>query len=291
MKLISSKSILQNALANKYAVGAFNLNNLEWTKTILKAAQDLNSPVILEVAARQVEYMGGYTTVVSLVNSLINEMNITVPVALHLDHGSYEDVLKAINNGFTSVMFDGSKLDFETNLQKTQYLTELCHSKNITIEAEVGAIGDEDGVNLSVGECADPLQCLSLAKTGIDSLAAGIGNIHGVYPENWGGLQFNVLQEIKNTIGNDLPLVLHGGSGIPNDQIKKAISMGISKINVNTELSLAFSSATEQYFDNNSHKIGKGYDIRAIMNNGMEAVYKTVCDKIKLFGSDNKGSK
>lgn len=287
MELVSAKEMLQKAEKEKYAVGAFNLNNLEWTEYILRACQDMNSPVIVEVSESEVEYMCGYETVVNLVKNIGDYLHIQVPVALHLDHGSYEGAKKAIEAGFSSVMFDGSKLSFEENLRKTRELVQLCHDKGISIEVEVGSIGgEEDGV-IADGECADPNQCRMIAETGIDFLAAGIGNIHGVYPPNWRGLHFEVLNSIKE-VTKHLPLVLHGGSGIPADQIKKAISLGICKINVNTECMIAFSKETKEYYQIGNDKKPKGYDPRIVLKPGMEAVYNKVCEKILLFGSKDK---
>lgn len=287
MSLVSAKEMLQRARKGHYAVGAFNINNLEWAKCILLAAQKMNSPVILEVSEAQIKYMCGFDTVAGMVRPMIADLGISVPVAFHLDHGSYEGAKKAVAAGFTSVMFDGSKLSFEENLERTGEIAALCHANGMSVEAEVGSIGgQEDGV-IGMGECADPEECLTIAKLGIDFLAAGIGNIHGVYPANWPGLRFDVLEHIKEKT-KDLPLVLHGGSGIPKDQIKKAVSMGICKVNVNTECGIVFSEATKKYYLADRDMEPVGFDPRAVLKPGMEAVFNKVCDKIRLFGSFDK---
>ena len=285
--LVSAKEMLNKAKAGKYAVGQFNINNLEWTKAILLTAQELNSPVILGVSEGAGKYMCGYTTVVGMVNGMINELGITVPVALHLDHGSYEGAKKCIEAGFSSVMFDGSHYPIEENIEKTKDLVGICDELGLSLEAEVGAIGgEEDGV-VGGGEVADPDECKMIADLGITMLAAGIGNIHGKYPENWGGLNFEVLAKIQEKTGT-MPLVLHGGTGIPADMIKKAISLGVSKINVNTECQLAFAAATRQYIEEGKDLVGKGFDPRKVLAPGVEAIKATVKEKMELFGSVNK---
>ena len=254
--LVPAKEMLDKARAGKYAVGHFNINNLEWTKAILQTAQELKSPVILGVSEGAGKYMTGYKTIVGMVNGMMEELNITVPVALHLDHGSYEGCLKCIEAGFSSVMFDGSHYPIAENVEKTSELVKICHEKGMSIEAEVGAIGgEEDGV-VGMGECADPNECKAIADLGVDFLAAGIGNIHGKYPANWPGLSFETLAAVKEKVG-ELPLVLHGGTGIPADQIKKAISLGVSKINVNTECQIAFAEATRKYIEEGKDLQGK----------------------------------
>lgn len=287
MALVSAKEMLEKAREGHYAVGAFNINNLEWTKAILAAAQELNAPVMLGVSEGAGKYMTGYKTVTAMVKAMVEEMNITVPVALHLDHGSYEGAKACIEAGFTSVMFDGSKYAIDENVAKSKEIIELAHSKGISVECEVGAIGgEEDGV-VGGGEVADPNECKTIADLGVDMLAAGIGNIHGKYPENWKGLRFDVLEEIMNVTGNK-PLVLHGGSGIPADQISKAISLGVSKINVNTECQLVFAEATRKYIEAGKDEQGKGYDPRKLLAPGAEAIKQIVMEKIKEFGSNNK---
>lgn len=287
--LVNAKNMLDAAEAGHYAVGAFNTNDLEWCKSILQAAQETNSPVIVQCSMSAAAYQTGYKTVSDLVHSVYNAMDITVPVALHLDHGTYEACLACIDAGFTSVMYDGSHEDsFETNLSKTKELVKICHNKGVSIEAEVGSIGGtEDGVT-GTGECADPEECATIAETGVDFLAAGIGNIHGLYPANWEGLRFDVLEAIKAKTG-DLPLVLHGGTGIPDDQIKKAINLGIAKINVNTELQVAFCDATAAYIEAKKHETEKGFDPRKLLKDGAQAIVEKTAEKIELFGSDNKG--
>ena len=285
--LVSAKDMLQKAKAGKYAVGQFNINNLEWTKAILLTAQELNSPVILGVSEGAGKYMCGYKTVVGMVNGMIDELGITVPVALHLDHGSYEAAYKCIDAGFSSVMFDGSHYPIEENIAKTKELVEVCNKKGLSLEAEVGAIGgEEDGV-IGGGEVADPNECKMIADLGVTMLAAGIGNIHGKYPANWAGLNFDALAKISEAVG-DMPLVLHGGTGIPEDMIKKAISLGVSKINVNTECQLAFAAATRKYVEEGKDLVGKGFDPRKLLAPGCEAIKATVIEKINLFGSANK---
>ena len=285
--LVSAKEMLTKAKEGKYAVGQFNINNLEWTKAILQTAQELNSPVILGVSEGAGKYMCGYTTVVGMVNGMIKELGITVPVALHLDHGSYEHAKKCIEAGFSSVMFDGSHYSIEENIEKTKELVELTNKLGLSLETEVGSIGgEEDGV-IGVGECADPAECKMIADLGVTMLAAGIGNIHGKYPENWAGLSFETLDAIQQLTG-DMPLVLHGGTGIPADMIKKAISLGVSKINVNTECQLAFAAATRKYVEEGKDLQGKGFDPRKLLAPGVEAIKATVKEKMELFGSVGK---
>ena len=285
--LVPAKEMLDKARAGKYAVGHFNINNLEWTKAILQTAQELKSPVILGVSEGAGKYMTGYKTIVGMVNGMMEELNITVPVALHLDHGSYEGCLKCIEAGFSSVMFDGSHYPIAENVEKTSELVKICHEKGMSIEAEVGAIGgEEDGV-VGMGECADPNECKAIADLGVDFLAAGIGNIHGKYPANWPGLSFETLAAVKEKVG-ELPLVLHGGTGIPADQIKKAISLGVSKINVNTECQIAFAEATRKYIEEGKDLQGKGFDPRKLLAPGTEAIKATVKEKMELFGSVGK---
>ncbi len=285
--LVPAKEMLDKARAGKYAVGHFNINNLEWTKAILQTAQELKSPVILGVSEGAGKYMTGYKTIVGMVNGMLEELNITVPVALHLDHGSYEGCLKCIEAGFSSVMFEGSHYPIAENVEKTSELVKICHEKGMSIEAEVGAIGgEEDGV-VGMGECADPNECKAIADLGVDFLAAGIGNIHGKYPANWPGLSFETLAAVKEKVG-ELPLVLHGGTGIPADQIKKAISLGVSKINVNTECQIAFAEATRKYIEEGKDLQGKGFDPRKLLAPGTEAIKATVKEKMELFGSVGK---
>ncbi|MCE9676270.1 class II fructose-1,6-bisphosphate aldolase [Paraclostridium bifermentans] len=285
--LVSAKEMLNKAREGKYAVGQFNINNLEWTKAVLLTAQENNSPVILGVSEGAGKYMGGYKTIVGMVNGMLEELNITVPVALHLDHGSYEGALKVIEAGFSSVMFDGSHYSIEENIEKTKEVIKIANAKGISVEAEVGSIGgEEDGV-VGAGEIADPNECKLIADLGVDMLAAGIGNIHGQYPENWAGLNFDALKAINNVTG-DMPLVLHGGTGIPADMIKKAISLGVSKINVNTECQLAFAAATRKYIEEGKDLQGKGFDPRKVLAPGFEAIKATVKEKMELFGSINK---
>ena len=287
MALVSAKEMLQKAKAGHYAVGQFNINNLEWTKAILLTAEECKSPVILGVSEGAGKYMTGYKTVVGMVNGMLEELNITVPVALHLDHGSYEGAKKCIEAGFSSIMFDGSHLPFEENVEKTKELVAICNEKGMSIEAEVGSIGgDEDGV-VGMGECAAPQECKAIADLGVTMLAAGIGNIHGKYPENWAGLQFDVLDDIQKLTG-EMPLVLHGGTGIPEDMIKKAISLGVSKINVNTECQISFAEATRKYIEAGKDLEGKGFDPRKLLAPGAEAIKATVKEKMEIFGSIGK---
>ncbi len=287
MALVSAKEMLEKARDGKYAVGQFNINNLEWTKSILQTAQELNSPVILGVSEGAGKYMTGFKTVTAMVKAMIEEMNITVPVALHLDHGSYEGCYKCIEAGFSSIMFDGSHFPIEENVAKTKELVEVCAKKGLSLEAEVGSIGgEEDGV-VGLGECADPDECKKIADLGVTILAAGIGNIHGKYPDNWQGLRFDVLEEIKKKTG-DTPLVLHGGTGIPTEMIKKAISLGVAKINVNTECQLAFQEATRKYIEDGKDLSGKGFDPRKLLAPGAQAIKDTVKEKMEIFGSIGK---
>ena len=285
--LVSAKEMLTKAREGKYAVGQFNINNLEWTKTILLTAQELNSPVIPGVSEGAGKYMGGFKTVSGMVNGLLEGLNITVPVALHLDHGTYEGCYKCIEAGFSSIMFDGSHYPIAENVEKTTELVKICNEKGLSLEAEVGAIGgEEDGV-IGMGECADPNECKSIADLGVTMLAAGIGNIHGKYPANWPGLSFETLAAVKEKVG-DMPLVLHGGTGIPEDMIKKAISLGVAKINVNTECQLAFAAAVRKYIEAGKDLEGKGFDPRKLLAPGCDAIKETVREKIELFGSANK---
>ncbi len=285
--LVSATDMLNKAVAGKYAVGQFNINNLEWTKAILQTAEENKSPVILGVSEGAGKYMTGFKTVSAMVKAMVEEMGITVPVALHLDHGTYEGAYKCIEAGFSSIMFDGSHYPIEENVAKTKELVEVCHSKGISIEAEVGSIGgEEDGV-IGAGEVADPNECKMIADLGVDFLAAGIGNIHGKYPANWKGLDFDALAATKEKVG-DLPLVLHGGTGIPADMIKKAISLGVAKINVNTECQLYFQEATRKYIEEGKDLVGKGFDPRKLLAPGCEAIKTIVKEKMELFGSVNK---
>ena len=285
--LVTAEEMLKKAVAGKYAVGQFNINNLEWTKAILLTAQELNSPVILGVSEGAGKYMTGYKTVVGMVKGMIEELNITVPVALHLDHGTYDGCLKCIEAGFSSIMFDGSHYPIDENIAKKTELVKICKEKNMSLEAEVGSIGgEEDGV-IGAGECADPNECKSIADLGVTMLAAGIGNIHGKYPANWQGLSFETLAGVKELTG-DMPLVLHGGTGIPADMIKKAISLGVAKINVNTECQLAFQEATRKYIEAGKDLEGKGFDPRKLLAPGFEAIKATVKEKMELFGSVGK---
>ena len=285
--LVSAKEMLEKAKAGHYAVGQFNINNLEWTKAILLTAQENNSPVILGVSEGAGKYMTGYKTIVGMVNGMLEELNITVPVALHLDHGSYEACYKCIDAGFSSVMFDGSHYPIEENVAKTKELVAVCREKGLSLEAEVGSIGgEEDGV-IGMGECADPDECKAIADLGVTMLAAGIGNIHGKYPENWAGLSFETLDAIQQKTG-DMPLVLHGGTGIPDDMIKKAISLGVAKINVNTECQLVFAEATRKYIEEGKDLVGKGFDPRKLLAPGFDAIKAKVKEKREIFGSIDK---
>ena len=285
--LVSATEMLKKAKEGHYAVGQFNINNLEWTKSILLTAQELNSPVILGVSEGAGKYMTGFKTVAAMVKAMDEELGITVPVALHLDHGTYEGCYKCIKAGFTSIMFDGSHYPIEENVSKTKELVNVAHALGLSIEAEVGAIGgEEDGV-IGAGECADPNECKMIADLGVDMLAAGIGNIHGKYPANWPGLSFETLEAVKKEVG-DMPLVLHGGTGIPADMIKKAISLGVAKINVNTECQLSFAEATRKYIEEGKDQQGKGFDPRKLLAPGAEAIKATVKEKMELFGSVGK---
>lgn len=285
--LVSAKEMLDKAKAGHYAVGHFNINNLEWAKAVLLTAQELKSPVILGVSEGAGKYMTGFKTVAAMVKALDEELGITVPVALHLDHGTYEGCYKCIKAGFTSIMFDGSHYSIEENIEKTKELVAVAHRLGLSIEAEVGSIGgEEDGV-IGMGECADPNECKAIADLGVDMLAAGIGNIHGKYPENWAGLQFDVLDDIQKLTG-EMPLVLHGGTGIPEDMIKKAISLGVSKINVNTECQISFAEATRKYIEAGKDLEGKGFDPRKLLAPGAEAIKATVKEKMEIFGSIGK---
>ncbi len=285
--LVSAKEMLEKARAGHYAVGQFNINNLEWTKAILQTAEEMKSPVILGVSEGAGKYMCGYKTIVGMVEGMIEGLGITVPVAIHLDHGSYEGAYKCIEAGFSSVMFDGSHYPIEENIAKTRELVEVCKAKGLSLEAEVGAIGgEEDGV-VGNGEVADPKECKMIADLGVTMLAAGIGNIHGKYPANWTGLNFEVLAKISEEVGN-MPLVLHGGTGIPAEMIQKAISLGVSKINVNTECQLSFAAATRKYIEEGKDLQGKGFDPRKLLAPGAEAIKATVREKIELFGSAGK---
>lgn len=287
MALVNAKGMLDKAYKNGYAIGQFNINNLEWTKAILLTAQEMNSPVILGVSEGAARYMTGYKVVADMVKAMIEALNITVPVALHLDHGSYEGSLKAIEAGFSSIMFDGSHYSIEENIKLTKELVNKTKELGLSLEAEVGAIGgEEDGV-IGGGELADPMECKMIADLGVDFLAAGIGNIHGKYPENWKGLNFEVLSEINKVTGNT-PLVLHGGTGIPDEMVKKAITMGVSKVNVNTECQLVFAEATRKYIEEGKDLIGKGFDPRKLLLPGTKAIQQAVKDKMNLFGSTNK---
>ena len=285
--LVSAKEMLNKAREGKYAVGQFNINNLEWTKAILLAAQENNSPVILGVSEGAAKYMTGYKTIVGMVKGMIESLNITVPVSLHLDHGSYEGALEAMDAGFPSIMFDGSHYAIEENIEKTKEMVKLTSARGISLEAEVGSIGgEEDGV-VGAGEIADPNECKLIADLGVTFLAAGIGNIHGQYPENWAGLSMDALAKINELCG-DMPLVLHGGTGIPEEMIKEAISLGVSKINVNTECQLAFAAATRKYIEEGKDLEGKGFDPRKVLSPGFEAIKATVKEKMDLFGSTNQ---
>lgn len=286
--LVSAKEMLDKAKAGHYAVGQFNINNLEWTKAILLTAQECNSPVILGVSEGAGKYMTGFKTVAAMVKAMVEELNITVPVALHLDHGTYEGCQKCVEAGFSSIMFDGSHYPIEENVEKTKELVKLAHDHGMSIEAEVGAIGgEEDGV-VGAGECADPMECKAIADLGVDMLAAGIGNIHGIYPENWQGLSFETLDAVQQQTGA-MPLVLHGGTGIPDDMIKKAITLGVAKINVNTECQLSFAEATRKYIEAGKDQQGKGFDPRKLLAPGAAAIVDKCKEKIELFGCAGKG--
>ena len=284
---VNCKEMLQNAVKGKYAVAQININNLEWTKAVLETAQEVKSPVILGVTGGAAKYMGGFDTVCAMAKTMDASLGITVPVAIHLDHGNYEQGLACIKAGFTSIMFDGSHFPFDENVKKTKEMIENAHKSNLTIEAEVGAIGgEEDGV-VGKGDLADPNECKTIAELGVDFLAAGIGNIHGVYPDNWKGLDFDALEAISKSTGG-IPLVLHGGTGIPEEMIKKSISLGVSKINVNTECQLVFAAATRKYIEEGKDLQGKGFDPRKLLAPGTEAIKQTVREKTKLFGGENR---
>ncbi|MBQ9872633.1 MAG: class II fructose-1,6-bisphosphate aldolase [Eubacterium sp.] len=285
--LVSATDMLKKAVEGGYAVAQFNINNLEWTKSILLECEELKTPVILGVSEGAGKYMTGFKTVSAMVKAMDESLGITVPVALHLDHGSYEGAKACIEAGFTSIMFDGSSLPLEENIEKTKELVAICNEKGISLEAEVGGIGgEEDGVT-SAGECADPEECAAVNALGVTMLACGIGNIHGKYPDNWAGLSFDTLAAVKEKVGNT-PLVLHGGSGIPDEQIKKAISMGVAKVNVNTECQLVFAAATRKYIEEGKDQQGKGYDPRKLLAPGAQAIRDEVKDRVAVFGSANK---
>ncbi|MDD3223027.1 MAG: class II fructose-1,6-bisphosphate aldolase [Clostridia bacterium] len=284
---VSADDMLKKAVAGKYAIGQFNINNLEWTKEILLAAEETKSPVILGVSEGAGKYMTGFKTVAAMAGAMIEELGITVPVAIHLDHGTYDGCLKCIDAGFSSIMFDGSSYPIEENVAKTKELVKICREKGMSLEAEVGAIGgEEDGV-IGAGECADPQECKMIADLGVDMLAAGIGNIHGKYPANWKGLSFETLDAVQKLTG-DMPLVLHGGTGIPDEMVKRAISLGVAKINVNTECQLVFAEATRKYIEEGKDMEGKGYDPRKLLKPGAEAIRAKVIEKMELFGSVGK---
>lgn len=287
MGLVTAQEMLEKALKGKYAVGQFNINNLEWTKSILQTSQELGAPVILGVSEGAGKYMTGFKVVAAMVKAMIEELHITVPVALHLDHGTYEGCYKCIKAGFSSIMFDGSHFPIDENVAKTTELVHVCKQLGLSLEAEVGAIGgEEDGV-IGKGECADPDECKAIADLGVTMLAAGIGNIHGKYPANWPGLSFETLAAVKAKVG-DMPLVLHGGTGIPTDQIKKAISLGVAKINVNTECQLSFQAATRRYVEEGKDLVGKGFDPRKLLAPGAQAIKDTVKEKMEIFGCIGK---
>ena len=287
MGLVTAQEMLEKALKGKYAVGQFNINNLEWTKSILQTSQELGAPVILGVSEGAGKYMTGFKVVAAMVKAMIEELHITVPVALHLDHGTYEGCYKCIKAGFSPIMFDGSHFPIDENVAKTTELVHVCKQLGLSLEAEVGAIGgEEDGV-IGKGECADPDECKAIADLGVTMLAAGIGNIHGKYPANWPGLSFETLAAVKAKVG-DMPLVLHGGTGIPTDQIKKAISLGVAKINVNTECQLSFQAATRKYVEEGKDLVGKGFDPRKLLAPGAQAIKDTVKEKMEIFGCIGK---
>ena len=288
MPVVSSAEFLKAARKGGYAIGGYNTNNLEWTQALLEAAEAKKAPVMIQTSMGAAKYMGGYKLIVNLINNLVESMNITVPVAIHLDHGDYDAAMACIDAGYTSVMFDGSHLPFEENLKKAREVVEAAHAKGISVECEVGSIGGEEDGIIGAGELADINECVQMVGTGIDSLACGIGNIHGVYPENWQGLAFDHLAEIAKAVGEDVPLVLHGGSGIPQEQIEKAISMGISKVNVNTEFQLSFAKATREYIEAGKDHEGKGFDPRKLLAPGKAAIVKDAEEHIDWFGSANK---
>lgn len=288
MPVVSGAEFLKAARQGGYAVGGFNTNNLEWTKAILEGAEAKQSPVLIQTSMGAAKYMGGYKVCYDLIKDLVDSMGITVPVAIHLDHGTYEDALECIEVGYTSVMFDGSHLPFEENLEKAREVVAKAHAKGVSVECEVGTIGGEEDGIVGSGELADIEECKQMVATGIDYLACGIGNIHGVYPENWQGLDFDHLAAITEAVGKDVPLVLHGGSGIPKEQIQKAISLGVSKINVNTECQLVFAEATRKYIEEGKDREGKGFDPRKLLAPGTKAITELVEDRIEWFGSVNK---
>ncbi len=287
MPYVNTKEMLADAKKNHYAVGHFNLNNMESVRAFLLAAEEVKSPIILGVSGGTAKYMGGYHTITDMVKDFMDYLKITVPVCLHVDHGTYDEALAALEGGFSSIMFDGSKLSMEENIEKTRYLIGLCHAKGVTIEAEVGAIGGEEDGRISEGECADPKQCEIMKDLGVDLLAAGIGNIHGKYPADWKGLHFDVLDNIQKLTG-DLPLVLHGGSGIPSEQVRKAITLGVTKVNVNTECQIAFTEATRKYIEEGKDRIKNGYTPRNLLAPGLEATKAKCIEKMELFGSIGK---
>ena len=287
MPYVNAKEMLADARKNHYAIGHFNLNNMESVRAFVLAAEEKKSPIILGVSGGTAKYMGGYRTIAHMVTDFMDYLKITVPVCLHVDHGTYEEALSAIEGGFSSVMFDGSKYSIEENLEKTRTIVKLAHEKGITVEAEVGAIGGEEDGMVSAGECADPEQCKRIAELGIDFLAAGIGNIHGKYPANWPGLRFDVLANIQAAIG-ELPLVLHGGSGIPDEMVKKAITLGVSKVNVNTECQIAFTEATRKFIEEGKDRQGRGFTPRALLAPGLQATIDKCIEKMELFGSIGK---
>ena len=289
MPLVNAKEMVKKAHANKYAVPQFNINNLEWTKVILETCQEQKSPVILGVSGGASKYMGGFLAVSKMVSGLVKDLNISIPVALHIDHGHDQECQEGIDNNFTSIMFDGSHLSFTKNLERSKHWVKEAKKLNISVECEVGAIGgEEDGIVGDAGELADPEECKEMAKIGVDFLAAGIGNIHGPYPKSWKSLNFEVLEKLQKATNNQMPFVLHGGSGIPDEQVKKAISLGVAKINVNTELQLAFTKGMEKYFANKMHQDKKGYDPRKSIGFAMQEVAKEIINKISVFGSKNK---
>ena len=287
MPYVNAKEMLAAAKRGHYAVGHFNLNNMESVRAFLLAAEEMKSPIILGVSGGTAKYMGGYKTIAHMVQDFMEYLKITVPVCTHVDHGTYEEALAAIDGGFTSVMFDGSKYPIDENIAKTRYIVELAHSKGITVEAEVGAIGGEEDGRIAMGECADPEECSRMKALGVDFLAAGIGNIHGKYPEGWPGLRFDVLAAIQEKTG-DLPLVLHGGSGIPDDMVRRAITLGVSKVNVNTECQVAFTEATRKFIEEGKDRVGRGFTPRALLAPGLEATKLKCIEKMTLFGSVGK---
>lgn len=286
-RLVNAKEMMQRAKEGHYAVGHFNLNNMEFVRAFLLAAQETNSPIILGVSGGTAKYMGGYKTITDMVEDFMEFLDITVPVALHVDHGQYEEALAAIEGGFSSIMFDGSKLPFDENVEKTKHIVELCHAKGISVEAEVGAIGGQEDGHIAMGECANPDECHLIAGLGIDMLAAGIGNIHGKYPADWKGLNFDVLASIQQAT-NGIPLVLHGGSGIPDEMVKEAINLGVCKVNVNTECQIAFTNATKKYFEEGKDLGPNGFTPRSLLAGGLEAAKQKCIEKMTLFGSLGK---